>query len=368
MLRPLIFATSLLAASAWAEGDELESSPRAPPSVPQNPWSLDLTVHDVGLGLGNSRHIDGLRLNVTDARPFIVHGVNLTLWTPREGGGGSVTGLALGLPLTGAAELTGVGLGVGLYADRNLVGVALGVLGLGAGENLTGLTLAGIGAGAGRDVTGVTIAGLGAGAGRNLTGFTFVGLGAGAGGSVRGVSLAGLGFGAGADLLGLTIGGIGAGAGGNVRGITIGGLGVGAGEALDGLALAVGGLGAGGDAHGLLIAGVGLGVGGTLTGAAIAGLGVGAAGLDGFAAALVVGGERLRGVVVAPLWLEVTPEGHFTGFSVSAVNRIRGEPRGLVIGVVNYAEQLHGVQIGLLNWAGNNSTFKLLPLVNAHFD
>src|SRR5262245_12548576 len=44
------------------------------------PWSLDLTFHDVGLGIGNSAHIDGLRLNFRDTAPAIVHGINLTLW------------------------------------------------------------------------------------------------------------------------------------------------------------------------------------------------------------------------------------------------------------------------------------------------
>jgi hypothetical protein len=58
-----------------------------------------------------------------------------------------------------------------------------------------------------------------------------------------------------------------------------------------------------------------------------------------------------------------------TGLSVSAFNRIRGEQRGLAIGIVNYAESLHGMQIGLLNWAENNpSGLKILPVANAHFD
>ena len=38
------------------------------------------------------------------------------------------------------------------------------------------------------------------------------------------------------------------------------------------------------------------------------------------------------------------------------------------IGLVNYASELHGVQIGLLNWAGNNETLKLFPILNAHFE
>ncbi len=34
-----------------------------------------------------------------------------------------------------------------------------------------------------------------------------------------------------------------------------------------------------------------------------------------------------------------------------------------------YAANLHGVQIGLVNWADNNpSGLKILPIANAHFD
>lgn len=53
---------------------------------------------------------------------------------------------------------------------------------------------------------------------------------------------------------------------------------------------------------------------------------------------------------------------------MSAFNHVRGEQRGLAIGVVNYARSLHGVQIGPLNWADNSSLLKLMPLVNVHVD
>ena len=38
------------------------------------------------------------------------------------------------------------------------------------------------------------------------------------------------------------------------------------------------------------------------------------------------------------------------------------------IGIVNYAGELDGLQLGLINIAGNNSGWKrILPIVNAHF-
>ena len=40
---------------------------------------------------------------------------------------------------------------------------------------------------------------------------------------------------------------------------------------------------------------------------------------------------------------------------------------GLSIGLVNYSAQLKGVQLGLLNYAGNNPRWlRLLPLINIH--
>jgi hypothetical protein len=346
--------TAAPAPAAAAPTPAPAATPADPSRAPDAPraWSLDLTVDDVGIGIGNSRRVDGLRLNVTDAAPFVVNGVNLTLWTPQEHGGGRVNGLALGVPLTGVRDLAGVGVGIGLGAEDSMAGLAVGVIGLGAGKDVSGVALAGIGAGAGRNVSGVIIAGLGGGAG----------------GSVYGLSVGGLGFGAGEDVVGLTVAGLGAGAGGSVRGVNIAGLGVGAGHDLDGISLALGGLGAGQHVRGLMIAGLGMGSGGSLAGVGVAGLGLGAPELDGLDIALAVGAKDARGVFLAPAWFEIVDGGSVEGLSISAVNRIRGEQRGLAIGVVNYAHSLHGVQIGLLNWADNSSLLKLMPLVNVHID
>ena len=46
-----------------------------------------------------------------------------------------------------------------------------------------------------------------------------------------------------------------------------------------------------------------------------------------------------------------------------------GVQRGLAIGIVNFAEELHGAQIGLINIARNNpSGRRVLPVINWHRD
>jgi hypothetical protein len=112
-----------------------------------------------------------------------------------------------------------------------------------------------------------------------------------------------------------------------------------------------------------------VGAGGSIAGVAVGGLGVGAPRIRGLVAGLGVGGEDVRGVVIAPAYFYIPEDGRFTGVSISAFNRIRGQQNGLVIGIVNYTPDLHGVQLGLVNWAGNNRAgLKLLPVANAHFD
>jgi hypothetical protein len=50
--------------------------------------------------------------------------------------------------------------------------------------------------------------------------------------------------------------------------------------------------------------------------------------------------------------------------NISAFNDVRGMQQGLAIGIFNYARTLDGVQVGLLNYAGNKSRLRLLPLLN----
>ena len=53
------------------------------------------------------------------------------------------------------------------------------------------------------------------------------------------------------------------------------------------------------------------------------------------------------------------------GLQVGAVNIVRGRAYGLQIAFVNFAEDLHGVQIGGLNF--NRSGLPCFPIVNAGF-
>src|SRR5690349_11989792 len=105
----LAAALALLAprASAWAQG-------------------LDLTVNHVGIAIGDVPRVTGLRINYRDRNLEWVNGVNITIWSPYGEGSGTVRGLALGLPLTGAGRIEGVGAGIlGVGADEGIRGIGI---------------------------------------------------------------------------------------------------------------------------------------------------------------------------------------------------------------------------------------------------
>ncbi len=53
--------------------------------------------------------------------------------------------------------------------------------------------------------------------------------------------------------------------------------------------------------------------------------------------------------------------GNFTGFQDAAVNVVNQDLTGFQLGIVNYAEHLHGVQLGVVNIAVNNPWFDEFP-------
>ena len=254
--------------------------------LPAGAQSLDLTVRDTGISIGDSEEVTGLRINFRDRAMQRVRGINATVWTPRERPGGKVNGVALGLPLTGAGALSGIGLGLlGISVDSSLTGMVLAGLGAGAGQDIKGIVFTGLGAGAGRDITGIAISGVGVGAGQHMTGVSLSGVAAGAGGTLRGIHAAGIGIGA-----------------TNVRGII----------------------------------------------------------LSGFAA----GGHDVYALSMAPGYFKIDHDGRQRGVSIAAFNRIRGVQEGLTIGIVNWTRQLEGIQIGLINGAGNKKRMRWMPFVN----
>lgn len=301
------------------------------------------------ISIGSYPRVDGLRLNFRDRRLERVRGVNATIWQPYEPVTGVVTGLALGLPMTGAGEIHGLAIGVlGASASGKIRGIAVGGIGVGSGSGVRGLAVGGIGVGSGGDLEGITIGGIGAGGGGSATGLVVGGIGAGLGGKLRGIAIGGIGVGAAGGVSGLSIGGIGVGTGGNLTGITLAGIGA----------------GAGGNVTGLTISGIGAGAGGTMRGIGIAGLGLGAPKLVGGYFAPMVGSLDAHAIVVAPVLFRIEKGGSFRGGSVSAVNYVRGTQRGLSIGLVNYARSLHGVQLGVVNIIADQKSHPFLPIVN----
>jgi hypothetical protein len=314
--------------------------------------SLDIGVNATGLSIGDSERWRGVRINFRDTRLESADGINLTLWSPTDGGEGDIRGLAIGVPLTGGAEVIGLSVAAGgISATRSLGGISVAGLGLGAGGDVRGIALGGLGLGAGGSVRGVALAGLGIGAAKE----------------VRGIAVAGLGLGTGGDVRGLIVGGLGAGGGGDVRGAAVGGLGVAAGGSLHGVM--VGGLGAGlgKGGRGIVLAGLGAGIGGSFDGIALGGLGVGAGGaFRGVAAAGVgVGGRDLSGLMLAGGSVRVVEGGTLNGVGASLMNYVQGHQRGLTIGLVNYTRTLSGVQVGLVNIVRENpSSRRVLPFLN----
>ncbi|MEI6739412.1 MAG: hypothetical protein WCK74_03790 [Gemmatimonadaceae bacterium] len=331
----------------------LSTSAAAQERAPERAQALDLTVDGVGLSLGNSRGVTGVRINWRDTRLERVTGANVTGWMPRVLTG-RVTGLAVGLPLTGAERLHGLSIGGGV----------------GAATSLDGLSATLIGAGAGRTMRGIHVAGIGVGAGTRLDGIALGGIGAGVGGDVRGIMAGGIGAGIGGNARGLLAGGIGAGVGGNLEGIALGGVGIGAGGNAHGLLIGGIGAGVGGNLEGIVVSGVGVGAGGELRGVAISGVGIGASSIRGVAlAGIGVGGHDLHGLIAAPLLVKTLPGGVMQGIAVSAFTDARGaRQHGLMIGMLNLTDELEGVQLGLLNIARRNPEGRrIMPLVNWNF-
>jgi hypothetical protein len=211
-------------------------------------------------------------------------------------------------------------------------GIALGLPATGAAD-VNGLAV-GLGLGISHSMNGLLVAPA-AGVGGNATGIT-VALAFGAGQRVAGLNVGALAIAGGQQVWGLTIGGLVAASGGQLVGVDIGGLG------------AV----AGGSATGLLVGGL------VAAAPVLHGVEVGGA---------AVGGVDIKGGMLAGLYSRIE-NGQLTGGSVAAVNDVRGQLHGVSIGIFNYARELHGLQFGLLNLAGNNHGLaRLLPIANAHF-
>lgn len=294
-----------------------------------------------GIGFGNSPKFTGIRLNFADKDIEQVNGINFSIWTQKEliDETGSINGISLGVPLAVGS------------AYRN--GINFGFFGVGASKKVTGINVGGLGVGSGSNLTGINLGGLGIGASENVTGLNFGGMSVGAGENVQGISASIIAVGCGKDIRGINIAGIAVGAGGSITGINLAGIAVGAGEGI----------------KGLNVVGIAIGSGSEVTGINLSALAVAAPSVKGWSTALVIGGEKIQGIAIAPAYLRIEGnEGYMKGFSFSAFNHIKGTTNGLTIGIFNYTWDIAGIQLGILNYVKNNPRgLKILPLFNTRF-
>lgn len=103
--------------------------------------SLTVGASDTGIGFGNSREFQGLRLNLVDDHVRSVDGVNLTLWRPGRNPLARHRGVSLGLVGPEADELQGIVVaGVGTHVGNGLTG--LSVAGYVSSKESRGLSIA----------------------------------------------------------------------------------------------------------------------------------------------------------------------------------------------------------------------------------
>ncbi len=165
----------------------------------------------------------------------------------------------------------------------------------------------------------------------------------------------------------------------HLRGLMGGGIGVSA-DRVDGLAFGLLGIGVN-EMRGVAIAPLGGGFGGA-SGVMIGGIGVGASEINGLAlGGIGVGGRKIRGIAIGGLAVgakEITGIGaaglivraeRISGLSAAIYCEGIRDQKGISIALLNRTPELHGLQVGLLNYAGNNPhPFRYLPIFNFHMD
>lgn len=287
---------------------------------PASHRAVNLTVGGVGVSIGNSRRVTGIRINAVDHQVERVNGLNLTLWVPKRNPELVVNGAAVGLIGPRARRITGLGLGgLGVVTSEQMNGLGVGGLLVLSQDQVNGIAVGGLAAVAEQRLRGIAVGGLAAVGDHGIDGIAAGGI----------VSLAE----------------------GNVNGITAGGLIAITEGRLTGASLSPLVSFVDGEVRGVNASGVFTFTRGTARGVS--------------ASVGVVAGDTLVGLAVAGLY-ERSRE--LRGVSVAGWNDVRGMQRGITIGLYNYARTIRGVQLGLLNHVRSNPRgLRLLPIFNTKF-
>ena len=71
----------------------------------------------------------------------------------------------------------------------------------------------------------------------------------------------------------------------------------------------------------------------------------------------------VHAIVLTGAYFKVAEDGQFRGGALAAVNDVRGVQRGLTLGVFNYARELRGLQLGLINVSDNDGRRRVYPII-----
>jgi len=155
----------------------------------------------------------------------------------------------------------------------------------------------------------------------------------------------------------------------NMNGISIGGFLIGSGGSINGLCISGLVTMADGDSSvisGIGISGIGLAAEKAVNGIAIGGLAVGSEEeINGIASSLAYlsGGKNFRGIAVTGGYLR----SEFLKVCPLPVMPKPFKCHGFSVAIYNRAKELHGIQFGLINYAGNNPKgLRMLPFINLH--
>ena len=72
----------------------------------------------------------------------------------------------------------------------------------------------------------------------------------------------------------------------------------------------------------------------------------------------------MHAIAICGAYIKAEKLGRFSGGSLSTVNDVRGSQHGFTLGLFNYANELHGVQIGLIDISDNGGQRGTLPLLS----
>lgn len=202
-------------------------------------------------------------------------------------------------------------------------------------SEINGIALGLVGPGAAR-ITGIAVAGIGMQATESITGFSFSTFASSSEGEMTGVQIGGLALISKGRMLGINAAAFGIDGYSEVNGFSVGGVGLVSSKGMNGINI-------GGFA--------------TLSEGNITGLNIAGFALYSF--------NELSGLNIAGTITSYNT----TGVSASLYHNSENRMKGISFSLFNYAAELLGVQIGIINIAMNNPfPFKVMPLINMNFN